>query len=59
MQQQLVRGHQATAEGGIMDTFLLLCKGFMESVIKYFLEIAKYMNNLLADMGFIRSTLDV
>ena len=49
VQQQLVRGHQATAEGGIMDTFLLLCKGFMESVIKYFLEMAKYMNNLLAE----------
>ena len=30
-----------------MDTLLLLCKGFMESVIKYFLEIAKYMNNWL------------
>ena len=32
-----------------MDTLLLLCKGFMESVIKYFLEITKYMNNLLAE----------
>ena len=32
-----------------MDTLLLLCKDFMESVIKYFLEMAKYMNNGLGE----------
>ena len=32
-----------------MEALLLICKGFMKSVIKYFLEITKYMNNLLAE----------
>ena len=54
VQQQLVRWHRhhATAVEGIMETLLLLCKGFMESIIKYFLEITKYMNNLLAEYEY-------
>ena len=54
VQQQLVRWHRhhATTVEGIMETLLLLCKGFMESIIKYFLEITKYMNNLLAEYEY-------